>query len=164
MSIENKKIKAAFLWIITILKKHKIPYRISGGFAARIYGSKRPVADIDIDMPDRYIDKILPEVYKYILYGPNRYKDREWNIYALELKYKGQEIGLAGTTTGKIFDKKKGRWTKFKADFSKINKKKVYGKEVKVIGKKDLIAYKSKIQRRVDKQDVKELTKNESNK
>ena len=153
-----KNTKAAFLWITDLLKKHRVPYRFSGGFAARIYGSKRSLADIDIDVPDRYIDKILPNVYKYVVHGPRRYRDKEWDIYALELKYKGQEIGLAGTTTGKIFDKKKARWINFGADFSKVAKKRVWGKIVNVIRKNDLIAYKNAIQRKVDKQDVKELT------
>ena len=31
----------------------------------------------------------------------------------MELKYKGQEIGLIGSNTAKIFDKSKRKWIKF---------------------------------------------------
>ena len=153
-----KNTKSAFNCIIVILKKHKLPYRISGGFAARIYGSKRKLADIDIDTTDTALNKILPNVKKYIVHGPNRYKDKNWDVLGLELRYKGQEIGLIGVDSAKIFDKKNQKWIKYKADFSKTSKKKIYGKIVNIISKEDLIDYKQKIRRRVDVKDIKELS------
>lgn len=59
-----RKTKEACIWIMNILNKNKIPYRIEGGFAAKIYGSKRTLADIDIDIPDKCFKKILPSVEK----------------------------------------------------------------------------------------------------
>ena len=47
-----KNIKAALIWITNILKKHQIPFQISGGLAAIAYGASRSLADIDIDIPD----------------------------------------------------------------------------------------------------------------
>ena len=44
-----KDTAGALFWIVKILKKHKIPFHISGGFAAKLYGVKRDLADIDID-------------------------------------------------------------------------------------------------------------------
>ena len=41
--------KKAFLWIIGILERNTIVYKISGGFVARIYGVNRQLADIDIE-------------------------------------------------------------------------------------------------------------------
>lgn len=42
----------ALKWIIKILNSKNIPYQISGGFAAKMYGSIRPLNDIDIDIPE----------------------------------------------------------------------------------------------------------------
>lgn len=92
------KDKEALIWIINILNKHKIPYMITGGYAARIYGSNRPLADIDIDVSDKSLYKIIPSVQKFISHGPNRYKDNNWDILGLTLHYKGQEIGISGVS------------------------------------------------------------------
>ncbi|MFH0948947.1 MAG: hypothetical protein V1802_00490 [Candidatus Aenigmatarchaeota archaeon] len=153
-----KKTKEAFIWVVEILKAHKIPYRISGGFAARIYGTKRPLADIDIEVPDKYVDKILPHVQNFVVRGPARFKDKNWDIYLLTIKYKGQMIDFSGTDTEKLFSRKRNRWVKFSADFPKVTRKKVYGKTVNVIRKEDLIYYKNIIRRRVDIKDIKELS------
>jgi hypothetical protein len=63
-----RQTKEALHWIVGILRKHKIPFQITGGFAANIYGSTRLLADIDIDLPDKDIFDILPKVQKYVIY------------------------------------------------------------------------------------------------
>lgn len=154
-----KKTKEAFLWIIKILKKEKIPYQITGGFVARLYGSKRPLADIDIEIHDKDMIKILPYVKNYILKGPLNYKDSEFNTYGLFLEYKGQKIDVCGVDTQKLFNKKKRKWEKEKINLNKTIVKKVYGLSVKVIPLKNLVDYKKRISRKVDLEDVKRLTK-----
>jgi len=44
----EEKTLNALNWIVGILTKHRIPYRIGGGLAAHVYGSPRPVNDIDL--------------------------------------------------------------------------------------------------------------------
>ncbi|MBU0667132.1 MAG: hypothetical protein ABIC91_03420 [Nanoarchaeota archaeon] len=154
-----KKTKEAFTWIINILRKHKISFQISGGFAANIYGSNRPLADIDIEVPDEEIFKIQNIVKKYIIYGPKKYKDKEFDLLLMTLKYKGQEIDICGINSQKLFNKQRKKWTQEKNDLSKATKKKIYNHIVPVISLKDLISYKKKISREVDLQDLKKLTK-----
>lgn len=149
-----RKTREAFMWIVGILEKYDVPYRISGGFAARVYGAKRRLADIDIEIPDRRFKEILPEINKYIKEGPKRFKDKQMNTYGLSMEYKKQVIDLSGTGSEVLFDSLKKKWVKSKIDLSKVAKKKVYGKVVNVIRKKDLIAYKNMIRRDVDILDI----------
>ena len=149
--------RKALLWILEILEKHKMKYRVSGGFAARLYGSTRKLADIDIELPRGSIKKIIPGIRKHIVHGPNGYKDKEWDCYAVELVYKSQEIGLA--EINRIFDKRERKWVPFKASFNKNPRLKVYGKIINIIRKEELIAYKNKIRRSVDLQDIEFLKK-----
>lgn len=153
----------AFKWIIGILKKHNIPFQITGGLAAKVYGSKRELFDIDIDIPDDGFQEIVPEVKEYILFGPLRYQNENWDIALLmTIDYKGQKIDLSGTSA-RIFDQNTKQWIEIKTDFSRCEMKNVFGILVPIVQKEDLIEYKSKLLRPEDKIDIERiirLTKN----
>jgi len=137
-----KNTKKAFVWIINILRKHKVPFCISGGLAAKIYGSKRPLADIDIEVADDGFVKILPEIKKYLTYGPERCRDKTYNLLLTTLKYSGQEIDLCGANSSLLFDKKNKKWIKERIPLTKAVRKKVYGLIVPIIPLYYLIYYK----------------------
>lgn len=153
-NIGMRKTREAFHWIIFTLRKHKIPFQISGGLAAKAYGSTRELADIDIDIPEKRVPEILSDINKFIIFGPGKYKDKNWDIFLITLRYQGQDIDLGGFGTAKIFDKRKRKWIRYPIDSSKTAIKKVFGLKVPVISKKNLIEYKSGLQRKVDKIDI----------
>ena len=39
----EKNTEEAFKWVVNILMQNKIPFQISGGFSARLYGSGREI-------------------------------------------------------------------------------------------------------------------------
>lgn len=86
-----KNPKKAFRWIINILKKHQVPFQITGGLAAQAYGSKRPLNDIDIDIPEDRFNEIVPNVKDYITYGPAHFIDERWDLFLLTLNYQRSE-------------------------------------------------------------------------
>jgi len=71
------------------LGEHLIPFHISGGFAANIHGSNRPLSDIEI--PYEKIFESIDYVRKFTIDGQERYKDKESDLLLMTLKYKGQE-------------------------------------------------------------------------
>lgn len=52
--------KDALVGIVSLLRKQEIPFVITGGLAAPVYGSKRPLVDIDIDIPERFLPGLFP--------------------------------------------------------------------------------------------------------
>ena len=86
----EKETEAAFKWIVGLLHTHAIPFRIAGGFAAHWYGSTRPIADIDIGIPDDRFDEIYEDVKEYVTFGPGQYVDEEWDLKLMTLVYKEQ--------------------------------------------------------------------------
>lgn len=76
----DKNTKAAFHWIVNILKKFNTPFQIAGGLAAIVYGANRPLEDIDIDIPEEYFSLIKEEVKDFIIYGPAQFKDETWDL------------------------------------------------------------------------------------
>jgi len=137
----KKDTEQALEWIVGVLRKHQVPFQISGGCAAKIYGSPRELNDIDIDIPENYFSKIIPDVKPYIIYGPDQYKDKKWDLYLMTLNYAGQEIDI-GSGDAKISTKERDKWIAFSTDFSKAVNKTFLGLEVPVIPKEDLINYK----------------------
>ncbi|MES2203470.1 MAG: hypothetical protein V4474_04065 [Patescibacteria group bacterium] len=153
----TKNTEAAFRWIVDLLQKHSIPFQISGGFAARLYGSQRKLHDIDIGIPDDRFEELLPELKQYITYGPAHYVDEQWDLKLVSLTYEGQDIDIAGRTTIKFFDTDTQSWAPAHQDLTKSETKEVYSLTVPVIPKAALIAYKKKLGRAVDIQDVQAL-------
>jgi hypothetical protein len=152
-----KNTENAFKWIIGLLQKNKIPYQLSGGFAARIYGSNRPLYDIDIEIPDKYFDKLLPYVKDYLVYGPQRYLDESFDLLLMTLKYQGQKIDISGCETDRLFNHQTNQWEFCDTKINDVVEKELYGLTVPVIKLPDLVAYKEKIRRPIDLEDVKAI-------
>ena len=140
-----KDTEKAFIWIVSMLNNKKTPFQISGGFAAKIYGSLRELNDIDIDIPDENFHDIYDEVKQYIIYGPENYKDEKRDALLMTLNYEGQDIDITGATNGKISNKDRSAWLKYPCDFNKVTYKEVFEITVPVIQKEDLINYKREL-------------------
>ena len=157
-----KNTKNAFKWIVSLLRENKIPFQLSGGFAARIYGSNRPLHDIDIEIPDKYFDKLLPHVKDYLFYGPQRYLDETFDLLLMTLRYEGQEIDISGCETDKLFNHQTKQWESCGTKINDVVEKEFYGLTVPVIKWQDLVAYKEKIRRPTDLEDVKAILQKNS--
>lgn len=155
-----KNTQEAFKWIIKLLRKKKIDFQITGGLAAKIYGSTRKLADIDIEIANADFAKIIEDVKNYLTYGPARYKDDEFDLLLMKIEYQGQKIDICGVENQKLFNKQNKIWDNEKIVLKNAQKKKIYGYIVPVIKIEELIDYKKKIARAVDIEDIKFLEKN----
>ena len=151
--------KEALEWIVKILRQEKIPFRIIGGLAAELYGSRRKLADIDIDVPGSRIRPLAKEVNKYIIFGPKAYHDRHWDLLLMTLRYKGQVIDICSGDHTKIFDHTAKKWLLLRTDFKKSKMKYFDGLRLPVEPEGELLDYKRKLGRKVDKIDVRNLEK-----
>lgn len=107
--MEEKTIRALH-WIVGILDAHNVPYRIGGGLATHLYGSGRPVNDIDISLSGKYFPAIVPIVQEFITAGPKHYLNEKWDCTTLSLEYRGQEIDLTDVDTLLMRDKEGTQW------------------------------------------------------
>lgn len=144
LELEEKTINALH-WITKILNNNKINYQISGGLAGKIFGSKRELHDIDIDISKKDFKKILPEVSDYITYGPARYIDAKWNLELITLNYNGQEIDISDSDSFLISNKERTEWIPFLTDFLKTLDVDLNGIKIKVINPKDFLEYKEEL-------------------
>jgi len=140
----EEKTLNALRWMVGILNKNKIPYRIGGGFAAHIYGSERPVKDIDITLLGKYFETIIPEVTKYTTAELKHYSDEKWDCDGFSLDYLGQEIDITDIDTLRMSNKEQTEWFQTKDNFRMFPSllTKVGGIDVSLIDPRDLVAYK----------------------
>ncbi|MDE1874372.1 MAG: hypothetical protein KGI04_04650 [Candidatus Micrarchaeota archaeon] len=149
--------RGAFLWITGIMRRSGINFLIVGGFAAKMYGSKRRLADIDIEIRGRHIERLRPLVSRYITFGPGRYLDRHWDLRLMTLRYRGQTIDVCDIDNEKIFDRLSEKWVRMEDTLSG-KRMTIYGTRALVMPKRALVAYKKRLGRGVDLEDVRQLT------
>ncbi len=146
IKLEEKTINA-LKWIVHILNKNNIPYRIGGGFAAHMYGSSRPVNDIDFSLSGEYFPIIVSETKDYITAGPKHYSNAKWDCNTLSLNYQGQQIDITDIDTLKMSSREKTEWFQTKDHFRKFPTitKVIENIEISLIDPRDLIAYKKEL-------------------
>ncbi|MFA6027367.1 MAG: hypothetical protein WC752_00360 [Patescibacteria group bacterium] len=138
----NSQLEPALKWIVDILRKHKVPFQIAGGFAVHLYGGTRPINDIDIDIPDKKFPNIIPDIKKYIKFGPAQYKDEVWDLNLITLDYHGQEIDICGAHGAKIYNRTTKKLQPYPCQFETASLISAYGITVPVMDAHDLLAYK----------------------
>ncbi len=150
----NAEQKESLEWIISIFEKHKIPFQISGGLAAKIYGSVRPLNDIDIDIPQSRIKDMLEDVKEYITYGPIQHKDEKWDVYLVALERNGQEFDISSAEGGKVYDEYTSSWVAIPTNPEQGNYVEYAGMSLPVMPKEELAAYKSYLNGEHQQEDI----------
>lgn len=154
----NKPTEKAFHWIYQLLHKYQIPFQVTGGLAAHAYGATRPIEDIDLDIPDDKFSILAKETKPYICFGPAFYQDDAWELMLMTLDYHGQMIDFSGVSQVKIFNHQTRLWESLHTDLSHAEMKVIFGINVPVIAKSELIYYKKALSRPVDLIDLEQIT------
>jgi predicted nucleotidyltransferase len=144
----DSKTISALKWIATILNDSGIPYRMGGGAATNLYGSGRPVNDIDISMAGKeYFSVILPLVKEYIVTNPTHYQDEKWDCVTLSLNYHGQDIDITDSETLLMRSKDNTHWIENKYIYRKYPDvvREVDGVPVSLMDPRVLLEYKQEL-------------------
>ncbi|WP_076410053.1 hypothetical protein [Shewanella sp. UCD-KL12] len=149
----------ALNWIVDFLESESIPYFMIGGIAAIAYGAQRELYDIDLTVRQRDIEKIAKFGKDYLTFGPQRYKDHEWDVVGLQLVYQGMKIEFSTDETPRIYSQIKSCWIELVPDFTASCRRNVFEREISVIPMIELIKYKSHLAREVDLEDIALLSK-----
>lgn len=149
--------KNALEWIVNQLNAYETQYQIVGGMAARAYGAKRDLVDIDLYIDFATSHDFLKSIEAHIYWGPNEVVDGPWKIDYLKMDYEGQKIEIADIKNAAIFDHKNNVWVDQNIDLAASVKTELLGAEVSVMPKAQLIEYKSILDREVDQQDIAEM-------
>ena len=145
--IMKQKTVDALRWITCILNDNHIPYRIGGGLATNIYGSGRPVRDIDISISGKYFSTIVSLAQELVVAGPKHYLNEKWDCTTLSLNYHGQDIDVTDVDTLLMRDNDGIRWIRNKEIYEKYPNvtKEVDGVKVVLMDPRVLLEYKQEL-------------------
>lgn len=130
---------------------------VVGGLAARSYGATRPLADIDFYIPrDRFTD-LVPVVADHIVFGPKPFTGGGWDLVFMKLEIEGQVVEVGDGSDVRVRGGAEDPWIDVSVDFNRVERRRIFGLEVPVIPKADLLAYKRLLGREVDLRDLADL-------
>lgn len=93
-------------------------------------------------IPMERFPELLPEIAPYVVWGPEHYRDANWDITFVKLSYAGQPIEFGDSTDAYFFDRATGAWIRQEIDFDQSEWREALGIRVPVIPRAELIAYK----------------------
>lgn len=153
----EERIADALEWISELLGDLGIPFQVVGGLAAIAHGSRRPLHDIDIYVPEGGLEELLPHVGEHQSHGPLRHQGEHWDCLFMEVQYAGEEIELADASRTWYRAGEDAPWHPAGIDFEGAVRREVFGVALPVIPKEELVSYKRRLGRQVDVEDLEEI-------
>ncbi len=156
----------ALRFIIPTIERYKFRWVITGGFAAYVYGVKRPITDIDIDIDTNVetpeFKKLVKELEPYTTQPLEHWTDQNYDNYNFEITYHDQVIDICPSENLKIINKNSGEYEAFyKTGFPPIETVEFHGIKLPLLPKDLIIKNKEMLvwQRELDLKDIEELRK-----
>ena len=142
--------------IAGVFQKNKIPFQITGGLAAILYGARRPLYDIDIDVYKKDIAKVRELFFDYIETDLGHISDEKFDLYLLTLNLDGVFVDISQIEDAYVVDKD-GNRKKMDTDISKAQRVNWEGLNLTVQNKQELIEYKRLLRRDTDLMDIEQI-------
>ena len=151
------KVRKALKWVTKILRDQKIPYQISGGLCARFYGTTRRINDIDIDIKEIDFPRLQAIMQPYVIFGPDIYVDKKWEVLIMILKYKDQLIEFTSGDFSKISNSGRTKWLVFRYDLHDVNIIPWEGVTLNLMRPEKILRYKKHLDGKKQKEDIKAI-------
>jgi hypothetical protein len=144
--------------IVNVLRQSDVPHQPVSGLAARAYGARRPLADLDFYIPEARLEDMARAAGKHVARPPAHHRDECWDLVFMKIVYEDREVELAGAERARFFARTTGCWCDAEIAFDASVEREILGVRVPVMPLQQLIAYKRALGRDVDHQDVAEMT------
>jgi hypothetical protein len=155
---DSDKISQALSWIVTLLNDHQVQYQIVGGLAAQAYGARRPLVDVDLYMAFDQAQAALETMKPYLTRPPAPHRSAAWDLVFLALEYEGMLIEIGDSATDpRFYNRVDQRWEAQLIDYTASQIVTLYGVEVAVMPKTELLRYKAMLDREVDHLDLQQI-------
>lgn len=108
MDRKTQKVVVALKYIMPILKKYNFRYCISGSLACHLYGVKRPITAIDIDVEttkdDPKFQQLLEDVKEYTKLPFQLWISKNYDNWITDVVINNQYLSICTTKELKLFN------------------------------------------------------------
>lgn len=147
-------------WIAGLLREGDIPFLVCGGLAAKAYGSKRDLNDIDLFVSGDHFSSVVQAGQEFVSKAAAHRQEEGWDLTYVQFKYEGIKVEVGSADGVKIFDVRNGIWVPLNIDFSRYAIRHLLGLGLPIMLKDDLVQYKSVLLRPVDIEDIRAIREN----
>lgn len=165
MTPEEKRAVDALNLIIPILEKYKFSWVITGGFACYVYGVKRPITDIDIDVDTSKdspeFKSLMNDLRESISQPLEHFVDQNYDNYNFETTINGRVIDICPMKEMNVFDKDKNAFVHFYENgFPSFETKDFFGIKLPILSKELIVKNKEMLvwKRESDLKDIESLS------
>lgn len=144
-------------WFVGELARLGVPFQAVGGLAARAHGGTRPLMDLDFYIPERHLPAVAEVLEEHVVRPPSEHLDEHWDLTFMALVRAGWRIEIAGAESARLRDAESGNWIPAGIDFDRSVPLQVDRVTIPVMPRAELLAYKRRLDREVDRADVAEL-------
>lgn len=141
--------------LVNLLDEAGACYQFSGGFAGNLYGSRWPLHDLDVDVAQQDLPRLVALLAPYISHPFGLYEDAEFRLYLVRATLEGVDIDV--NQAEDAYGRCSGQWVSLQTDLTRRQRMPVCDRHVWVQPLDDLIAYKALIGRWTDVADLRAL-------
>lgn len=152
--LSEERAAEAMAWLADLFRDHDVRYAAAGGLAARSWGATRPLVDLDFFVYAEDLDRVECDLAPYVVRPLTALKDDHWDLSFMRLEYGGVPLELSVAEGARYRESATGEWHDTCPDFSACPEREILGVRLRVMNRDDLVAYKRRVDRAVDRADI----------
>ena len=150
---------AALRWVCGLLDECAIPFQLTGDVAAAAYGAPRPVRSLELFIAAEHVPALLRGAEEHVVDYPWRRRDAAWDRVALSLSFDGLTIDVCVVEAARFKEAATGAWRDAAIDPAASVTVRVRDVEAPVMPREQLLDQKRRLDREVDRQDLRHLAR-----
>ena len=147
----------ALAWLVELFRERDIRYAAAGGLAARAWGARRPLVDLDFFVHGEDLERVEADLAPYVVHPLTRLESEFWDLSLIRLECAGVPVELSVGEGARYREASTGQWHDACPQFGDCPEREVFGVPVRVLSLEPLLQYKRRVDRAVDRADVASL-------
>jgi hypothetical protein len=152
--ISEDRAAEAMAWLADLFCDQEVRYAAAGGLAARSWGATRPLVDLDFYVHGEDLDRIATDLAPYVVRPLTKLQDDHWDLSFMRLEYADIPLELSVAEGAKYREAATGGCHDACPSFEACPERELLGVKLRIMDRDDLIEYKRRVDRAVDRADV----------